>query len=211
MNLLLLWLLQDLMTALIYIYISAFEDPIIIIIIIIINTQSVQSIQVHNFFLYNYNKITHQAQRFSGCTLYVSLTITRMRNISIENAQKSNYACRLMMLVFCLWSSYGMICTRSKVIILCDQLPEKTLGRGWVVLVVNTKWWNISLISQGRNRWTIGSKHSKNSKRTTQWTTSAIWKIFAVLSNPLSPKLADKQAIEDELNIDGGKHVLACF
>ena len=29
--------------------------------------------------------------------------------------------------------------------------------------------------------------------------------------NPLCPKLADKQAIEDELNIDGGKHVLACF
>ena len=26
-----------------------------------------------------------------------------------------------------------------------------------------------------------------------------------------SPKLADKQAIEDELNIDGGKHVLACL
>ena len=34
---------------------------------------------------------------------------------------------------------------------------------------------------------------------------------FAVLNNPLSPKLADKQAIEDELNIDGGKYVLACF
>ena len=30
-------------------------------------------------------------------------------------------------------------------------------------------------------------------------------------TNPLSPKLVDKQAIEDELNIDGGKHVLACF
>ena len=28
---------------------------------------------------------------------------------------------------------------------------------------------------------------------------------------PLSPKRADKQAIEDELNIDGGKRVLACF
>ena len=34
---------------------------------------------------------------------------------------------------------------------------------------------------------------------------------FAVLNNPLSPKLADKQAIEDKLNIDGDKHVLACF
>ena len=29
---------------------------------------------------------------------------------------------------------------------------------------------------------------------------------------PLSPrKLVDKQAIEDELNIDGVKHALACF
>ena len=34
---------------------------------------------------------------------------------------------------------------------------------------------------------------------------------FAVLNNRLSPKRADKQAIEDELNIDGGKHDLACF
>ena len=31
------------------------------------------------------------------------------------------------------------------------------------------------------------------------------------MNNPLSPKRADKQAIEDELNIDGGKRVLACF
>ena len=36
-------------------------------------------------------------------------------------------------------------------------------------------------------------------------------KYFAALNNPLSLKLTDKQAIEDELNIDGGKHVLACF
>ena len=34
---------------------------------------------------------------------------------------------------------------------------------------------------------------------------------FAVLKNPFAPKLADKQAIEDELNIDGGKHILACL
>ena len=40
---------------------------------------------------------------------------------------------------------------------------------------------------------------------------SGIWRIFAELNNPLSPKLADKHAIEDELNIDGGKHLLACF
>ena len=56
-----------------------------------------------------------------------------------------------------------------------------------------------------------GQKQSKNSKKTTQWTTSVIWRIFAVLNNPLNPKLANKQAIEDELNIDGGKHILACF
>ena len=28
---------------------------------------------------------------------------------------------------------------------------------------------------------------------------------------PLSPTLANKQAIEEELNIDGGKPVLPCF
>ena len=32
---------------------------------------------------------------------------------------------------------------------------------------------------------------------------------FAVLNNPLNPRLANKWDIE--LNIDGGKHVLACF
>jgi len=31
---------------------------------------------------------------------------------------------------------------------------------------------------------------------------SAVWGIFAVLNNPLPPKLANKQAIVDELNID---------
>ena len=41
--------------------------------------------------------------------------------------------------------------------------------------------------------------------------TSAIWRIFAELNIPLSPKLAYIQAIEDELNIGGGKQVLACF
>ena len=52
----------------------------------------------------------------------------------------------------------------------------------------------------------IGQKDSKNSKKTTQRATPAIWRIFAELSNPLSPKLADKHAaIEDELNIiEGG-------
>ena len=52
----------------------------------------------------------------------------------------------------------------------------------------------------------IGQKDSKNSKKTTQRATPAIWRIFAELNNPLSPKLADKHAaIEDKLNIiEGG-------
>ena len=82
-----------------------------------------------------------------------------------------------------------------------EQLTEKTWGQGWVVLIVTTKWRNISLISQGRSRQTI--EHSKNSKKTTQQMTWAIWRIYAILSNPLSPKLANKQAIEDKLNING--------
>ena len=57
----------------------------------------------------------------------------------------------------------------------------------------------------------LAKKNSKNSKKTTRRTKSAIWRIFALRNNPLSPKLADKQAIEDELNINGGKHALACF
>ena len=40
---------------------------------------------------------------------------------------------------------------------------------------------------------------------------SAIWRIFAELNNPISPKLADKQATEDELYIDGEKHMLLCL
>ena len=35
--------------------------------------------------------------------------------------------------------------------------------------------------------------------------------MVAALNKPLSRKLPDKQAIEDELDIDGGKPVLACF
>ena len=53
----------------------------------------------------------------------------------------------------------------------------------------------------------IGELHSKNSKETSRRMTIAIWRILAVLNNPFSPKLAGKQAIEDELNIDGGKLV----
>ena len=72
---------------------------------------------------------------------------------------------------------------------------------------VRTKWWNISLVSRGKNKRTIGD--STNSKNTTRRTTSAIWRIFEELNNPLSPNLVDKQAIEDELNVNGSKHVLA--
>ena len=51
-------------------------------------------------------------------------------------------------------------------------------------------------------------RHSKNNKKTTGRTISAIWSIFADLNSPLSPKLPDQHAL---VNIDGGKHVLACF
>ena len=55
----------------------------------------------------------------------------------------------------------------------------------------------IILLSQVRNRRTIGEKvkHSKKSKKTTQWTTSAIRRILAELNNPSSPKLADKHVL----------------
>ena len=55
----------------------------------------------------------------------------------------------------------------------------------------------------------IGELLAKYIARTTtiRRTTSANWRIYicSVLNNSLSPKLADKQAIEDELSIDGGK------
>ena len=72
---------------------------------------------------------------------------------------------------------------------------------------MSTNWRNILHVSRGRSKRTIGRKHSKNTKKTTRWNISAIWRIFAALNNPLSPNLADKQTIEDELNIDEGKHV----
>ena len=75
------------------------------------------------------------------------------------------------------------------------------------LLVVSTKWRNISIVSRGRNRRTIGYKHSKNGKNITRRTASDVWRIFAqCLNMPIN-----RQAIEDELNIDGGKYVLACF
>ena len=56
----------------------------------------------------------------------------------------------------------------------------------------------------------VATKSTNTTRRTTS-TIMVICRIFAGLNNTLSLKLANKQAIEDELNIDGGKHVLACF
>ena len=47
------------------------------------------------------------------------------------------------------------------------------------------------------NRQLFGYKHSKNSKKRI-----IIRRIFALLNNPLSRKLADEQANKDELNIE---------
>ena len=38
----------------------------------------------------------------------------------------------------------------------CSKIARLLWGWGWVVLVVNTNWRNISLVTWGRNRWTIG-------------------------------------------------------
>ena len=97
-----------------------------------------------------------------------------------------------------IWSIFNMeeICNMWKITSkvqwncqIVEPLTEKTCGRGWVVLVVTSKWQDISLVSRVRNMQTIGYKHSKNSTKTTQWTTSAIWRIFAHLNDPLSPKV----------------------
>jgi len=48
------------------------------------------------------------------------------------------------------------------------------------------------------------AKNSKNSKKTTRRATSAIWRIFAKLDRT-------KRTLEDKLNIDAGKLVLAMF
>ena len=42
----------------------------------------------------------------------------------------------------------------------------------------------ISLVSRVRTRRKSGSKHGKNSKKTTRRATSAIWRMFAELNNP---------------------------
>ena len=78
----------------------------------------------------------------------------------------------------------------------------KTWGRGWVVLVVRTKWRDSRRIFHSFH----GDLLSKNMVRTA-WgrTTSAVWSIFADLNRPLSPKLPDK----DALSIHRPR--LACF
>ena len=137
------------------------------------------------------------------------------KNFSVSDWLKSHTwfvitsYCRPNLEEFCdLWKMTSIVQQNCQII---EPPTEKTWGRGWDVLVVSTKRRNIWLVSQRRNERTIGLKYTKNSKKTTWRTPSAIWRIFGLLSNPLSPKLADKQATEDELKIDGGKHVLACF
>ena len=51
-------------------------------------------------------------------------------------------------------------------------------------------------------------KHSKNSKKTTRLTTSAIWSIFSDLNSLYLLTFSINLAL---INFDGGKHVLACF
>ena len=83
-----------------------------------------------------------------------------------------------------------------------EAVTVKTWGRGWVVLVVRTKWRDSRRIFHSFH----GDLLSKNMVRTA-WgrTTSAVWSIFADLNRPLSPKLPDK----DALSIHRPR--LACF
>ena len=60
-----------------------------------------------------------------------------------------------------------------------EPLTEKTWRQGWVVLVVETKWQKSRLNILFVSRPTIVWRNSKNSKKTTLRTTSAIWSIFA--------------------------------
>ena len=48
---------------------------------------------------------------------------------------------------------------------------------------------------------------AKIARRQPDGMTSAIWRIFAVLKTTFLPKLADIQVTEDEVNVNGGKHV----
>ena len=56
--------------------------------------------------------------------------------------------------------------------------------QGWVVLVVETKMADISLVSRVRTRQNNSLKYGKNSKKTNRRATSAVWRIFAELNNP---------------------------
>ena len=78
-----------------------------------------------------------------------------------------------------------------------EHLTKKTWGRGWVQFGGEHK------MAEHSTRF---RKHSKNSKKTTRRTASAIWKIFTELNDPLSPKHA-----QSKMNLDGGVHVLPYF
>ena len=72
---------------------------------------------------------------------------------------------------------------------------------------MSTKWQNISLVSLAKEE--IGELLAKNREGTARRQLDRRHLLFGeglqtVLNNPLSINLANKQAIEDERNIDGG-------
>ena len=75
---------------------------------------------------------------------------------------------------------------------------------------MSTKWRNISLVSQGRNRRTTGDNIARTARRQLNGLEN-----ICRLNNPLSPTLADKHApLKTNLqfcNIDGGKRALPCL
>ena len=87
-----------------------------------------------------------------------------------------------------------------------EPLTGKTWRRGWVVLVVWTKWRN----NRGTFYSFYGEILSKNIARTArrqldgQHLLFAVWSIFVDLSRPLSPKLPDKGALSIWTYIDRG-------
>ena len=76
-------------------------------------------------------------------------------------------------------------------------------------MVVKIKMTGTSLVSRVKTTAGTGhnnsKKHCKNSKKTTRKTTSAFKRIFAKLDK------LQRYTIEDELNIDAGKHVLVMY
>ena len=83
------------------------------------------------------------------------------------------------------------------------QFTKKTWGQGWVVFVVNT---NISLISKGRNRWTIGYHIASTARiQLDRWHLL----LREYLQNSTTIYLLSKCTIQDQHNLDG--HVLDCF